>query len=205
MIPNLLKKRTALLVTIPFILFGTAWLFSVLTFDHVNSFETVFMIIAIASMFILFGAGWVNGFPRWSFPAIGCCLFMSCYFMGSSIPVISKSILGLWAWLPFLITSIICILFKPSIIPLKQLLSDIRQHPSCLLLMLYGIMPFVVMVICDEIYSLQIIPAIGIITLMLAGGLYYFLSSNNAKIKIPLIAATSVISTGIALIVCFFG
>ncbi|MDR0605741.1 MAG: hypothetical protein LBG80_15720 [Bacteroidales bacterium] len=197
------SQKTSLLVTIPFILFGTGWLFSVLTFNHVNSFGTLFMYIAIASMFILLGTGWVNGFPRWSFPAIGCCLFMSCYFMGVSIPVISKSLLSVWAWLPFLITVIICSLLKPSLIPFKQLFSDIRQHPASLLLMLYGIIPFIVIAICDEIYSPQIIPAIVIITLMLAGGIYYFFRSNKNKIKTAVIVSTAVISIGIALSVCF--
>jgi hypothetical protein len=198
------SRNIALLVTIPFLLFGTGWLFSVLTFDHVNNLGTLFMCIFIVSMFIVLGAGWIKEFPRWSFPAIGCCLFMSCYFMCGSIPLISKSLLGIWSWLPFLITAIICILLKPSIKPFKQLFSDIRQHPAYLLFMLYGIIPFIVMAICDEIYSLQIIPAIVIITLMLSGGLYYFLRSSKPKIKTAVIVSASVISIGIALIACFF-
>jgi hypothetical protein len=168
------SKRTSLLVTIPFILFGIEWLFETLRFD---SFEPFLMFIPVVSMFVVMGAGWINGFPRWSFPAIGGCVLMSCYFMNVSMPVISRDLSGLWAWLPFVIMAVICIIIKPSIDPFKQLFATIKQRPGLLLLILYGILPLVATGVFDEVHSLWLVPVIIIITLVLAGGLYYLLKT----------------------------
>jgi hypothetical protein len=45
--------------------------------------------------------------------------------------------------------------------------------------MLYGILPFLVMALFDEVYSLWLIPVIITVTLIFAGGMYYLSRGRN--------------------------
>ena len=173
------SSRTSLLATIPFGLFGLSWAFSNSGFN-VPSFIQLFLFITSAiSMFVLLGIGWIKNFPRWSFPAIGFCLLFSMFFM---MMVISDPIdddLGLWAWIPLLITLIISLIFKPSIEPIKKIIERIKEEPALILFALYGFAPIFVWILCDEMYSRWMIFIALISTLLLSSGIYLFLRSDK--------------------------
>ncbi|MCE5319557.1 MAG: hypothetical protein LLF93_00455 [Bacteroidales bacterium] len=178
------SSRTSLLATIPFGLFGLAWAFSN---SGINApkFISLFLFWApMISMFVLFGVGWIKNFPRWSFPAIGFCLLFSMYLMMVSIPGLSDDVLGLWAWIPLLITLIICFIFKPVIEPIKKIIERIREEPALILFALFGIAPIFVRIICDEMYSIWMIFIALISTVILSSGIYFFLRSDRKRTRL---------------------
>jgi len=178
------SSRTSLLATIPFGLFGLSWAFSNSGFD-VPQFIRLFLFwTPMISMFALLCIGWINNFPRWSFPAIGFCLLFSMYLMMVSIPGLSDDVLGLWAWIPLLITLIICIIFKPSIESVKKIIERIKEEPALILFALYGFAPIFVWILCDEMYSRWMIFIALISTLILSSGIYLFLRSDKKRTRV---------------------
>ena len=178
------SSRTSLLATIPFGLFGLTWAFSNSGFNVPALIQMVLFIISVISMFVLLGIGWIKNFPRWSFPAIGFCLLFSIFFMMMVISNLSDGILGLWALTPLLITLIISLIFKPSIEPIKKIIERIKEEPALVLFALYGVAPFFVMIICDEMYSRWMMFIALISTIILSSGLYLFLRSDKKRTRV---------------------
>jgi len=178
------SSRTSLLATIPFGLFGLAWAFSNSGFNVPALIQMFLLITSVISMFVLLGIGWIKNFPRWSFPAIGFCLLFSMFLMMVSIPGLSDDDLGLWAWIPLLVTLIISLSFKPGIGPVKKIIERIKEEPALILFALYGFTPFFVWILCDEIHSIWMIFIALISTLILSSGIYLFLRSDKKKTRV---------------------
>lgn len=195
--------RTSLLATIPFGLFGIAWAVSNSGLNIPNFIEMFSFIAAVLSMFALLCVGWVKDFPRWSFPAVGFCLLFSAFFMMVKIPDFSDNLLGFWAWIPLLITLSICLMFKPSVTPMKKLFNKIKAEPALLLFILYGFAPFFVFLFYDETHSVWMIPVALLSTFILSLGLYFFLRNDKMKNRIISIAISGLSTLVLAISVSY--
>jgi hypothetical protein len=134
-------------------------------------------------MFILLGIGWVKDFPRWSLPAVGFCTLFSAFFTAVTVPGFKDENLGYWAWVPLLITLVICLIIKPSISPAKQLAKQIKNEPILIGFILYGFAPFFIFLFCDEIHSVWMLPIVLVSTFILSLGLYLFLKSERRRMR----------------------
>jgi hypothetical protein len=155
-------------------------------------------------MIVLLCVGWIKDFPYWSFPAVGFCLLFSAFFMMVAIPNFSDGLLGFWAWIPLLIMLVICLMFKPSIVPIKKLFAKIKKEPALLLFTLYGFAPFFISLFCDEIHSVWMIPVALLSSLILSLGLYFFLRSDKKKIRIISIVASGLVALAITFSASYF-
>ncbi len=198
------SSRTSLLATIPFGIFGLAWAFSNSGLSIPEFIELFLLVASVISMFALFCAGWVNDFPRWSFPSIGFCLLFSSFFTMVSIPSFSDELLGFWAWVPFLITIAVCLMIKPSVGPVKKLLKRIKEEPALILFALYGFAPFFLYACCDEAYSVWMIAVALLSTLMLSAGIYFFLRSNKKNKRLVSILVSGLLAVIFTFVACHF-
>ena len=196
---TIFSSRTSLLATIPFGLFGLAWAVSNSGLNIPAFIESFLLIVSVISMLILFCIGWINDFPRWSFFSIGFCLLVSSFFMMVRIPPFSNDLLGFWAWIPFLITLVICLMFKPSIGPLKKIVKRVKEEPALILFALYGFAPFFLFLLCDEIHSVWMLFVALLSTLILSSGIYFFLRSNKKKFRL-----FSIIISGLLAVILTF-
>jgi len=178
------SSRTSLLATIPFGLFGLTWAFANSGISVPQLIHLFLFWSPMISMFVLLGIGWIKNFPRWSFPAIGFCLLFSMYLMMVSIPGISDDVLGMWAWIPLLITLIISFIFKPGIEPIKKIVERIKEEPTLILFALYGFSPLFLWIFCDEMYSRWMIFIALISSLILSSGIYLFLKSDKKRTRV---------------------
>ncbi len=190
------SSRTSLLATIPFGLFGLAWAISNSGFNVPALIQMFLFITSVISMLVLLGIGWIKNFPRWSFPAIGFCLLFSMFFMMMVISDPLDDDLGLWAWIPLLITLIISLSIKPSSEPIKKIIERIKEEPALILFALYGFAPIFVWILCDEMYSRWMIIIALISTSILSSGIYFFLRSEKRVYRI-----LSVVISGILAVV----
>ncbi|WP_165022680.1 hypothetical protein [Dysgonomonas sp. ZJ279] len=191
------STRTALLATIPFCLFGLTWMFFNSSFGAPLPLLWFSLIASMIFMLGLLCIGWVKNFPRWSLPALGFCPLVSLFFMMISIPGVSNGKLGFWALIPLAVTIVIAFLFKPSIEPLTKLLVKIKEEPTLILFALYGFLPFLLFIMCDEIHSTQIGIIAIISTLILSAGLFFFLRTNTIIKRICSIVLSSVLTFGL--------
>lgn len=168
------SPKTSLLATIPFGMFGLAWILD-MGINVPYSILSMIFLTSIILMYALLCIGWIKEFPRWSFPAIGFCLLFSIYFSYVTIPAIDSRPVGIWAWFPLLITLLVGLLFNHSLKPVRAIIGKIKDEPAMILLALYGFAPMFISFFTDEIHSLQMLPFCLICIAILCVGLYCFL------------------------------
>ena len=135
-----------------------------------------------------FGIGWVQNFPRWSYPYSGMALILAVYIQNAStpgvrvfgIPIFGRELWGWRSWIPlagaFGIALVVSRSFKPFIRFFTNLWKD-WTIPSYLLV---GVLPMLVVVAFDEIdriYSLYFMIPFGI---LLVGMVVFYLIARNA-------------------------
>lgn len=190
--------KTSIFAIIPILLFGISWL---VTYLNVNEIiKTTLFISSIASMFILFGIGWVKDFPGWTIHSIGFCLFVSILFMNISSPYLNRSeTWGLLALLPFALTLIISLLIHLSLQPLKQLLKQIKEDKSIIIFMVYGILPLLLWIEFDEIYNAMVIPYVVVLTALTALSVTIYLISSKKTVRTLSVILGFLITNAIAI------
>lgn len=190
--------KTSIFAIIPILLFGISWL---VTYLNVNEIiKTTLFISSIASMFIIFGIGWVKDFPRWTIHSIGFCLFVSILFMNISSPYLNRSeTWGLLALLPFALTLIISLLIHLSLQPLKQLLKQIKEDKSIIIFMVYGILPLLLWIEFDEIYNAMVIPYVVVLTALTALSVTIYLISSKKTVRTLTVILGFLITNAIAI------
>lgn len=190
--------KTSIFAIIPILLFGISWL---VTYLNVNEIiKTTLFISSIASMFILFGIGWVKDFPRWTIHSIGFCLFVSILFMNISSPYLNRSeTWGLLALLPFALTLIISLLIHLSLQPLKQLLKQVKEDKSIIIFMVYGILPLLLWIEFDEIYNAMVIPYVVVLTALTALSVTIYLISSKKTVRTLTVILGFLITNAIAI------
>ena len=198
------SKRTSLLATIPFGIFGITWAVSNSGLGISNFIQGSLLLVSVLAMFVLLGVGWSKNFPRWSFPAIGFCLLFTAFFVTVAIPAIKREPLGYWAVLPLVITLVICLFFNPKLKPIKHLIQKTKEDLSLILFALYGFAPAFFFICYDEMHSIWLIPVILLSTVILSFGLYSFLRSDRKKIRIMSIIVSGVVVLIITLVTWYF-
>ena len=198
------SKRTSLLATIPFGIFGIAWAVSNSGLGISGNIQSSLLGVSVIAMFVLLGIGWSKNFPRWSFPAIGFCLLFTAFLVTVAIPAIKREPLGYWAVLPLVTTLVICLFFNPKLEPIKHLIQKTKEDLSLILFALYGFAPAFIWLFYDEMHAIWLIPVILLSTLILSFGLYTFLRSDKKKIRVISIIVSGFVALIIAIVVSFF-
>jgi hypothetical protein len=188
---------------LPFVLMGTALLLMQFPEEVIqpNSTMAVLGIVLILGGFltILGGllAGMLAGFPRWSFPYLIYGFLFSLYLSFTATPglVIFNSEVKLWGWwafLPFDTVILVGLLrSRPFWKPLVSLGRGVRRDASRLSFGLFGFLPFVLLILMDEVNHTFGFPYLlaGEILLVVGASLYIVLRSTGARVA-ALAAAT---------------
>jgi hypothetical protein len=144
------------------------------------------VLVAVASLALLafsgaflvvLGVGWVEGFPRWSYPYGGLVLAFT------SLVVADR--LDLWIifnryarWIPLLVMAAIALLLGRLWRPLRSLYKGVWHDWSQLSFGLYGILPLALMIVFDEVHGEE--PYVAVLGVILAiGALAYMRSSRT--------------------------
>jgi len=144
------------------------------------------VLVAVASLALLafsgaflvvLGVGWVEGFPRWSYPYGGLVLAFT------SLVVADR--LDLWIifnryarWIPLLVMAAIALLLGRLWRPLRSLYKGVWHDWSRLSFGLYGILPLALMIVFDEVHGEE--PYVAVLGVILAiGALAYMRSSRT--------------------------
>lgn len=187
-----------ILAAIPFLLFGMVWFMEIKKFP--NDLELGIQIVAVATMFLLVGIGWVKGFPKWTVPSIGFCLLFSISFMFVTSPGFGRETpWGLWALLPLIITLLVSYLLNPTLKPLKNLGKMINEEQNVLLFAFYGILPIIFMMEFDEITHRSVIPFIIILTTLTITGAIIYLRSTKKIVRTLALILTILVTHTIAI------
>jgi len=192
-------SKTSFLATIPILLFGISWVFEFIEVNRTVYYSS--LLISIASMFFLFGLGWVKNFPKWTTHSIGFCFLLSIYLMTISIPkLFGGDVLGIYGLLPIILTLLVSIAFNFSLEPLRQLYSKMKTDRSLLIFIFYGFLPVLLMFQFDEVHFVKLIPITIILTILTASSVLIYLNSTRNNFRTMTLIFGIILTNTIAMI-----
>jgi hypothetical protein len=157
-------------------------------------YEAIFIVLLILPP-ASFAAGWVKGFPAWSYPYFAHMLQWSFYMTQVATPGLrifnytfsSNDLWGWRAWVPFLIATGIALLVTRSFSPLHKLFKDDAQDWTRYTFGMFGFVPLMVLISFDEmdrLYSLYFMVILA--TVMPVTALVYLRSRSTRQRAITL-------------------
>ncbi len=146
------------------------------------------------------GVGWVQGFPRWSYPYAGYVLIFARYMMHVATPGLRifghtfqrNELWGWRSWIPFLVVAVIALAITRSLRPLFRLVTGVWKDWTRLSFGLYGMMPLAVPIALDEVDNSYQLPYMLLLTLILVeGALAYMRSTRTWQRALALLVGTA--------------
>ena len=142
-------------------------------------------------LFILCGllSGWVRSFPRWSYPYVSSGLVYAWYLSGVSMNRfrILGHLLGPdqpWSWMAWLglaAVAIVALLLTRSLRPLGRLVQDAWRDWTRLSFALYGVLPWLIWILFDEVDRSYYAPFVIVSSLFLALGALATMQARTAS------------------------
>jgi hypothetical protein len=154
--------------------------------------------------FVIYVMGWLRGFPRWWYAYIFFILLFSVYLMNTSTPGLVlfgfSSGREVWGWralLPVGIITVLAILLSRSRQPFKTLWKTIWYDPSRLSFAFYALLPFLNLIIFDEVNSSFELPfQIFTTAILTIGAVYYLRQTEPWKRLFMLYISNLIVITG---------
>jgi hypothetical protein len=139
-----------------------------------NSLYGAILLIFLILPPTFFAAGWIKGFPAWSYPYIAHALQWSFYMTQVATPGLRifnytfgpRDLWGWRAWIPFLIATGIALLVTRSFSPLLKLIKDENQDWTRYTFGMFGFVPLMVLISFDEmdrLYSLYFMLLLAVV------------------------------------------
>jgi hypothetical protein len=174
---------------IPFVQFGLTFNVGMLLLRASGSEQTSPLLVNLTSLLFLagfllipvggLGAGWVKGFPRWSYPYAGFAIIISVYLSQASTPGVTlfgyplfgREPWGARACIPGVLMVLLAVLVTRSFRSIGRFFMHGFQDWTCFTFGLFGLMPLVNFISFDEIrdsYELPFQAALMAITSLTA-------------------------------------
>jgi len=179
----------ALIGMVPFLAFGSAMALSEYLIRPVWGYSSTVCCFGVCYLALLIGlgAGWLRGFPRWTYPYGGFVLASTCWWMGLGKPRVAI-FNGPGAWIPLLLMATAALALTRSWRPLWQLLEEVRRDWTRLSFGLYGAMPLVVWLLFDEVTRPYPAPYLAASAVVLAmGALGHLRSARRSQRTVALL------------------
>ncbi len=168
-----------IMLELPVYLFDEDW------FNSVGGFLLFVFLILPA---IGFGIGWVQNFPRWSYPYTGIALILAFYIQNAStpgvrifgIPIFGRELWGWRSWIPLAVAFVIALVVSRSFKPFIRFFTNLWNDWTIPSYLMAGILPMLVLVAFDEIdriYTLYFMIPFGV---LLVGMAVFYLQGRNA-------------------------
>lgn len=151
-------------------------------------------LVAIGLALFVLGAllaGWLSGFPRWSYPYLGLVVFVGLILLNSSTPGLwlfgydrGREVWGWLAWIPLLVvaaTAVIVLLVSRPVERQFRLLTNMWQDWTLLSFALYGMFILGPLLTGDEIDSPWKRPVAVVGGLLLALGAAAYMRAGTKK------------------------
>ena len=165
--------------TLPFFLFGIIIILlelpiTLFELNWFNSLGGTLLLLFLILPAIGFGIGWVQNFPRWSYPYAGMAVILAPFIQNAStpgvtlfgIPIFGRELWGWRAWIPLAVAVVIALAVSRSFKPFLRFFTNLWNDwtiPSYLML---GVLPLLVMFAFDEmdrLYTLYFMIAFAIL------------------------------------------
>lgn len=169
--------------TLPFLTFGIVMIMLELapTLMELGWFDTVggaLLWLWLLLPAIGFGIGWVQGFPRWSYPYVGMALILAFYIQNAStpglnffgIPVFGRELWGWRSWVPLAVAFVIALVISRSLKPFVSFFVNLWKDWSIPSYFMAGALPWLVsgaLIEIDRLYYFMVTLAILLVGMVI--------------------------------------
>jgi hypothetical protein len=183
--------------TLPFFLFGLIMIMFELPVtltepEWFNSVGGTLLWMWLLLPAIGFGIGWVQGFPRWSYPYVGMALIWAFYIQNAStpglnffgIPIFGRELWGWRSWIPLTVAFVIALVVSRSFKPFIRFFTNLWNDwtiPSYLML---GALPLPVMAVFDEMDQLYTLYFMITFAVLFVGMVILYLRSQTTAQRV---------------------
>jgi hypothetical protein len=134
-----------------------------------------------------FGIGWVQNFPRWSYPYTGMALILAFYIQNVTtpglnlfgIPIFGRELWGWRAWIPLAAAFVVALVISRSFKPFVSFFINLWQDWSIPSYFIAGALPLLVMIAFDEIDRLYSLYFMVLFAVLLVGMVILYLGSQS--------------------------
>jgi hypothetical protein len=134
-----------------------------------------------------FGIGWVQDFPRWSYPYTGIAVILAFYIQNAStpglnffgIPLFGRELWGWRAWAPLAMAFVIALIISRSFKPFLRFFINLWQDWTIPSYLMAGALPLLVMITFDEIDHLYTLYFVIPFAALLVGMVVIYLRSQR--------------------------
>jgi hypothetical protein len=187
-----------------FMIWGLALIFGEIPheWEFPSWVQGVFFVATIALLPIGMCIGWIQSFPRWSYPYVGHVLVFSLYMMNVATPgfLFGRELWGWRAWIPFLIIACIAILVTRSFQPIIDFFVNIKNDWTRLTFGMFGFMPLLVAIGFDEMDRLYSLYSMVIITLLMSGAAWFYMRAETQQHRVIALLTGILLTTAITVI-----
>jgi len=162
----------------------------------------IFLISALCILPIGMCIGWINTFPRWSYPYVGHVLVFCLYMVNVATPgfLFGREVWGWRAWIPFLIIAGIALIVTRSVHPISRLFTNIWNDWTLLTFGMFGFMPLLVAIGFDELDRLYSLYFMVLVMLLMSGAAFFYMRANTQRQKVTALLIGILLTTAITVI-----
>jgi hypothetical protein len=178
--------------TLPFFLFGIIMIMlelpvSLFDLDWFNSLGGFLFLTFLILPAIGFGIGWVQNFPRWSYPYAGMALIWAFYIRNAStpgiklfgIPIFGRELWGWRAWIPLAAAFVIALAVSRSFKPFIRFFTNLWNDWTIPSYFMVGVLPLLVMAVFDEMDRLYTLYFMITFAVLFVGMVILYLRSQT--------------------------
>jgi hypothetical protein len=162
----------------------------------------VFFVSAVFALPIGMCIGWIQGFPRWSYPYVGHVLVFSLYMTNVSTPgfLFGRDLWGWRAWIPLMLIAVIALAVTRSFQTIIKFFMNIWNDWTLLTFGMFGFMPLLVAISFDEMDGLFSLYFMVIVTLVMVGTAWSYLRADGQRGRVIALLAGILLTTVIAVL-----
>jgi hypothetical protein len=178
--------------SLPFLVFGLFLILLEIPIDWklpawFDTFTGVIFVSLLLVPAIGFGVGWVQKFPRWSYPYAGMAFVMALYIANVTTPglnilgypIFGRDPWGWRAWIPLAMALIAALAVSRSFQPLVKLFTNLWEDWSILSYLMVGLLPLLIAIQFDEIDRLYSLYFMVPFAVLLVGMVLLYLRSKS--------------------------
>ena len=206
------KLKTSLSAVLAGTVFFILWGLDLITGEFPHEWNIpiwVYGTFFVSTLFVLpigMCIGWIQGFPRWSYPYVGHVLVFSLYMFQVATPglklfgyeLFGREMWGWRAWIPLMVVALIALLVTRSFRPILKLFTNIRDDWTLLTFSMFGFMPLVIAIMFDEVDRLFSLYFMVALTVIMVGTAIAYLSSVSHRWRVVALVVGISISLAIS-------
>lgn len=182
----------AIMGSLPFLVFGLFLILLEIPIDWklpawFDTFAGLVFVLLLILPAIGFGIGWVQKFPRWSYPYVGMAFVMALYIANVTTPglnilgypIFGREPWGLRACIPLALALIAALAISQSFQPFSKLFTNLWEDWSLLSYLLVGLLPLLIAFQFDEIDRLYSLYFMVPFAVLLVGMVLLYLRSKS--------------------------